>query len=141
MYNSSYGEWYFAYHLFDYETDEQLWNKPTSGEWLLGFNIIFNYATESRFKYIIGIGSQLQKERLGKQAYYTSGNPTEGSFQGYVVHAGLRYFVTKKLFLSGWVGLFFSQDKSDTMLEKKPQYGITEEFGIITIDLSAMYEF
>ncbi|MEP0862445.1 MAG: hypothetical protein HRF52_13495 [Ignavibacterium sp.] len=138
--NETCGEWYFIYHLFDYESNENLWNKPTSGGFLLGFNIVFNYGTENRFKYIIGFGSQLLKERLGKEAYYSRGDPKDGYFQGYELHGGLRYFITKHLFLTGWLGLFVSQDKSQTMLNKKPEYG-TEEFSILTLDLALMYEF
>lgn len=140
FYNQTYGEWYFIYHAFDYEGNESIWNKPTSGGFLLGFNFIFNYNTESRLKYFVGIGAQKLNERLGKNAYYSSGDPKEGYLQGYEIHGGLRYFITKQFFFSGWLGFFISQDKSEAMLTKRPTYG-TPEWGPLTLDLSIMYEF
>lgn len=107
---------------------------------VIRLNFLFNYNTNNRLKILLGLGSQLLKERLGKDAYQSSGDPTDGYLHGYEIHGGLRYFVTQKFFLTGWIGFFITKDNANSMLSKRPQYGITEDFGTITLNVNAIYE-
>jgi hypothetical protein len=142
--DKGYGEWYFAYHAIDWETNEKLWNKPTSGGWILGVNYFPMYWGEYsswRWKWLLGFGAGLMKERLGREAYGSVGDPTEGSWKWYELHTGVRFFATERLSITAWVGYMVSQDNSDSMLKKHPQYGITETMAKLSLDASILYTF
>ena len=139
--DDSYGELYFAYHLFDWEKDEKLTNKPTSGGAILGFNFIFQQNSDNPLKLLIGIGAVINKERLGDEAIHYSGEPTTGTLKQYEMHGGLRYFFSKQIFATAWAGYVFSYDYKDGMLNKYDFYGTTYKRPTVALDISVLYQF
>lgn len=125
----SYGEFYVTLWTFDWEQDEKLWNKPTSGGYYLGFNYFPFYSgvhASSRLKWLIGGGLGESEERLGKDAINSVGDPTKGSWSWVELHSGVRFFATERISATGWLGYMVSQDDSKSMLKKAPKYGLTE---------------
>lgn len=140
---NAYGEWFFVYHAIDWETDENLWNKPTSGGWKLGFNYFPMYwgeYSDTRWKWFIGFGSGLLRERLGNNSYASFGDPTEGYWQWWELHSGVRFFITNRFSTTLWVGYAVSIDDSNSMLKKKPQY-VTETLHPLDGNLTLLYTF
>jgi hypothetical protein len=141
----SHGEWYFYYHMIDWEKNEDLVNKPTSGGFQTGFNYFPSYGDEFetyRLKWFLGIGAGFLEERAGSRSDYNNSGIT-GEWKYYELHGGARYFITNMLSVSGLLGYAFYIDDSQTILKKYPEVssGVEEKMAPLILNLTIEYVF
>jgi len=138
------GEFFLEYHAFDWENNEDLINKPTSGGGWFGWNIFLgDYVSISRTKWLLGIGAGILSERVGTTSAYSDESWT-GSITYYEIHVGIRYFLSQKIAFNGWVGYPIYTDRSKSILESyEEEIGISggNEQTVIPVMLSLTYQF
>ncbi|GEM_PF-4292711 len=136
--SDSYGEVYFIYHAYDWESDEELWNKPSSGGYHVGLNYLSGIGSTDKFKWLLGGGLNIWNERLGSNASWNYGEPTEGYYQSIDLHIGGRYFLNPSIATTFWIGYAISTDISNTMLSKYPISGIEDSWSKLEGNLNIL---
>ncbi len=138
--NSPSGEFYFGYQSFDWEKNENLINKPTSGGFQFGWNFFVKYYSSSRIKWLYGIGGGTMEERVGKTSFYRDKDWT-GTWIYYEAHGGLRFFITQKVSVTGWLGYLFKIDDSNSILKQHKVTDLKETMSPVGIMLHVSYTF
>ena len=140
---SSFGlEGGFTYHLVDWEKNEQLWNKPTSGGYMLSLRV-FPVAAGSFItwpvKVMMGLGFARMNERNGKSALIVAGDPSRGYWQWADAQLGVRIFLIGRLAITGWGGMVFWKSDKKSMPSQRPEYKIDERFSKYSAGVSLGY--
>jgi hypothetical protein len=135
-------EAYFIYQLLDWEKNQKLWNKPTSGGFLAGVNV-FPFFGDSflswRFKPFLGGGYGRMNERNGTEIPVVAGDPTKGYWQWADAHLGVRMYVLGGLAIEAWGGAVLWKSDKHSMLAQKPGTGIEENFSKVSGNVTIGY--
>ncbi len=135
-------EAYFIYQLIDWERNQNLWNKPTSGGYQAGINI-FPFFGDSflswRLKPFLGGGFGRMDEKLGTGAFVTAGDPSKGYWLWADAHAGVRFYLLWGITFEAWGGGVLWKSDKHSMLTLKPGTGIEENFSKVSGSVSIGY--
>ena len=120
---SFYHEVFFQYHLFDFENNENLLNKPTSGGYYVGYNWFLNATSQNKFKFYAGLSYGVHEEVAGDNL----GIDISGNNTTYSAHIGTRFYASDRLSVNFWVGYPVYMDRSNSI----PSRLFLEDDGII----------
>jgi len=123
--NKRYHELSFQYSTFEFGSQEDLINKPSSGGYYIGYDYFLNMSSNSKFKFHVGTGYGIAKEESGKN----TGFDLEGEHSIIDLHTGVRFYPIKRVSINLWLGYPIYQNGPNSIAE---QLGFEDDIKIFT---------